>query len=647
MSKHSILRNSVALSPLAMLLCASSALGQQYSTCAAAAAGSATVVPGGTYSGFTTAATTTTLSLACAGSGTPSRCVWFRFVPDQSGSIHLSFCGSSYDTLLSVHTGICPGPNAATAPCNDDSCGTSSELDVTVTAGTVYLIRVAGYNGATGAFTMNVSGYQTPPPPPSSGPDVAIWALTDYANYGTVAGTGVTAFAIGTTSTNYGDAPVDWRDEGVNNKSPVIAQNFYKLTNGRFTPLGQSWLKHGFASTNSGGGPGSCISPPLGGSQLGINCLDTYGSGLNGSQNYLGARSVVNATSGYFPPVTNGSFASGNAIFKRLQVQTADIETTGATYFGEAYYVTYDDACWGNNLNNCTYSQITTPTSTPNNVGTLFRRDPAVLAWGRADPSVVTVNADHTYTLISFGAQGDASSTFPTLPRDNTCRYIVAAKTTDNGNGTWHYEYVVYNHNSDRSAYSLSFRMPAGALVTGEGVSFPRSHSGEPYTNGNWIVDKLPGRLTFKADAGYAASANANAIRWGTMYTFWFDSNVPPITGGQAQIALFKPAYDGSHPSAGGPTGRVAKDLALHAFANALPVPRFCVADVASAGGADGPDGQLTADDVVGYLGKYFANDFSVADVASLGGVGYPDDKVTPDDLVYFLADFFAPVNCN
>ena len=74
----------------------------------------------------------------------------------------------------------------------------------------------------------------------------------------------------------------------------------YRLMSGRFEQIGQSWLKHGFASTNSPG-CGTCVQPPNGGAQLGVGCSDAYGSGLNGSQGNLGPRSQVNPTNGYYP----------------------------------------------------------------------------------------------------------------------------------------------------------------------------------------------------------------------------------------------------------------------------------------------------------------------------------------------------------
>ena len=66
-------------------------------------------------------------------------------------------------------------------------------------------------------------------------------------------------------------------------------------------------------------------------------------------------------------------------------------------------------------------------------------------------------------------------------------------------------------------------------------------------------------------------------------------------------------------------------------------------ADVAGLGGTIGPDGQLTADDIVVFLNAFFAGNTVIADLAALGGAPVPDGAITPDDLVYFLARFFRP----
>ncbi|MGH7132813.1 MAG: GC-type dockerin domain-anchored protein [Phycisphaerales bacterium] len=67
-----------------------------------------------------------------------------------------------------------------------------------------------------------------------------------------------------------------------------------------------------------------------------------------------------------------------------------------------------------------------------------------------------------------------------------------------------------------------------------------------------------------------------------------------------------------------------------------------CTADVAGLGGSIGPDGQLTADDIIVFLGAFFGNDLSVADVAGLGGSVGPDGQLTVDDIILFLGSFFA-----
>lgn len=126
------------------------------------------------------------------------------------------------------------------------------------------------------------------------GPDVTVYSVSGFSNYGAVGG--VRAYSLGTTSCNIGDRPVNWCDSpggcsGLqSNQHPVIAQSVYRLKEGRFEQIGMSWLKHGFLSTNSNAGsscvgPGSqqCTVPPRGGDELGIGCTDTYGSGLNGS----------------------------------------------------------------------------------------------------------------------------------------------------------------------------------------------------------------------------------------------------------------------------------------------------------------------------------------------------------------------------
>ena len=86
--------------------------------------------------------------------------------------------------------------------------------------------------------------------------------------------------------------------------------------------------------------------------------------------------------------------------------------------------------------------------------------------------------------------------------------------------------------------------------------------------------------------------------------------------------------------------------IALRIGSNLVAAPARCnAADVAGLGGSVGPDLQLTADDVVVYLGAFFAGTLSVADIAVLGGAPGADGQLTADDIVYFLGQFFSPCN--
>ncbi len=88
----------------------------------------------------------------CAGAAAVD--VWYSYAPVVSGSVTISLCGSSYDTALAVLDG-CGGTQVG---CNDDSCGLQSVVTANLNAGTTYLIRVAGFGTATGAFTITATG---------------------------------------------------------------------------------------------------------------------------------------------------------------------------------------------------------------------------------------------------------------------------------------------------------------------------------------------------------------------------------------------------------------------------------------------------------------------------------------------------------
>lgn len=119
--------------------------------------GARSVCPGVTYSG-TTAGANNDGSADC-GSSAASPDMWFSYVPRADGEASVSLCGSQYDTVLSVHDS-CPGPNSQEIACDDDSCplGPHSTVTFNAVVGKTYVIRVSGYNGAAGEFSLSLTG---------------------------------------------------------------------------------------------------------------------------------------------------------------------------------------------------------------------------------------------------------------------------------------------------------------------------------------------------------------------------------------------------------------------------------------------------------------------------------------------------------
>lgn len=102
------------------------------------------------YNGSSEGATGSIVS-SCSSNDT--RDVWHKFIPSNTGFHTISLCGSSFDTSLSVYD-ACGG---AELGCNEDVCGLQSELVIELNADQEYLIRVAGYGGETGFYTLLVT----------------------------------------------------------------------------------------------------------------------------------------------------------------------------------------------------------------------------------------------------------------------------------------------------------------------------------------------------------------------------------------------------------------------------------------------------------------------------------------------------------
>jgi hypothetical protein len=503
----------------------------------------------GTFAFNTTAATTGVEGQNEAlcdffGSMVIQRDVWFAWTAPSTDTFDLSSCGgTTMDTKVAVYPGNgCPSTGSALA-CNDDACGPApapyqSSAQFSAVSGNVYTIQFGRYPdgapGASGTFTINV---YVPPPPcsPSVGPDVIVGDITGPDNY--TAASGIDAISLGTVSCNIGTQNVLWIAS--NNLHPVIGGTLYRYSvvngAGRFEQIGQSWLKHGFTALTQNL---CCNCSGQGGAVLGVGCSDPYTAARNGSQGGLGPKYQVNALTGVFTyPPASGTGGTGST-YRRLEyLQTDVILTAGTRYFGEAHYVTQDDATASNQNNNASYRELSATASSFAPAGSTQRMMSAIRAWPVCDPAVV---------LGDVQVAGDGL-------------YVVGYRTTDLGGGQHNYEYAVYNMNGDRSIGSFSVPIPAGVNVTNIGFHDVAYRNGDGNGNVNfagtdWVGNVAGGAITWACET-QGVNNNANAIRWGTTYNFRFDADAAPALV-NATLGLWKTGAPASVTSTvEGPTG--------------------------------------------------------------------------------------------
>ena len=349
------------------------------------------------------------------------------------------------------------------------------------------------------------------------GADVIVGDLPSTSKYGPV-GSEV-AYAVATTSCNIGDVPLNWFAS--TDQHPVISQNLYRVKNGRIEHLGQSWLKHAFAAL-TGSLCGTCQSP--GTSQLlGVGCSDPYTANRNGTHFRLGPKSEVNAATGVFVmPHRDLTNQQDGTLDGRIRVPVADVSPNsnpGASFFIESQYVTPDDTAAGNSTNSTSYREVTVSGSLNLNVsGPTVRMLPAIHAWQAVHPDVELTNID--------------------VPGDG--RIVVGIRTTESGDG-FHTEIAIQNQTSDRCVRSLGVDCCSGS-ISNEGFN-DVDYQFEDYADADWTPSISGSDITWATET-FAENVNANAIRWGTLYSFWFDSEKRPR---DLTLGLFKPGKPDSY----------------------------------------------------------------------------------------------------
>ncbi|MDA1008400.1 MAG: hypothetical protein O2800_05285, partial [Planctomycetota bacterium] len=468
-------------------------------------------------------------SSAPCGAHTMFKSKYWTFTPAEAGSYTFTTCAlATWDTRLAVMN-TCT-PSAGVVACNDDACNYQSSVTATLLAATTYRVVIGGYDGnAFGVGTMNITFGGSGGGGGTGSPDVIVGAIPDVAQYGSVVAGGITimAYAFGTTSCNVGDAQLEWF-AAPDNRHPFIPMNMYRMKAGRFEQIGMGWGKHGFYALQDSL-CGACTASPTG-TYLGVGCSDPYSAGLNGGQFGLGTRSEVNSTTGIFPGTFNAGMPNPPAtIGRRVQVNALDLNPSlnaGATYYAEGHYIHPQDAATNNDNNNASYRATTVGALTGGAyalalTGPTVQQKPAIEAWRTADPTVQLAYVD----VIDDG------------------RFIVACKASNNGNGTWHYEYAIHNLNSNRAARTFSVPLAAGTVVTNVGFKDIDYHSGDPYSSVDWVATTTSNAVTWTG-ATFATTPNGNALRFATLYNFRFDANRAPIAA-NGTLGLFKPGAAG------------------------------------------------------------------------------------------------------
>jgi hypothetical protein len=206
----------------------------------------------------------------------------------------------------------------------------------------------------------------------------------------------------------------------------------------------------------------------------------------------------------------------------------------GATYYAEGQYITPHEYAWCqanptqcnmyNNVSHRRYSVNGTGSPfTFSPVGSTVRQKAAITAW-----------TGSTSVEIKPAPGVDGVGT-------------LAYKVTNPSPGVWHYEYAIYNQNLDRGINSFSVPVGGGTSLSNIGFHAPPQHPGwsQDGTVGNagfsstpWEPVQAGGAITWSSET-FATNQNGNALRWGSLYNYRFDSNRPPTTV-NATIGFFK-----------------------------------------------------------------------------------------------------------
>jgi len=356
---------------------------------------------------------------------------------------------------------------------------------------------------------------------------------------------GAVAVTLATELESGGTADVPWRRKFGgpfppydNDQHPYLVWALYRIAPLSPAPgaptaiemLGQSALKHAFFATNADcfcQGDQILWAPLGGGTHDTVPCTDVYGTGSNNDPNALGPRDELEAHSGLWTssgsffdqdsdgvcdwdrtagPDTNGDdcdeLGFSGPFDRRLAVLESDLATADATYAIDAWYVVRGDV-------------------------DIFD----TMGWRQVAPALV----DEIWTFpletgLAEGSPLEAWVPSAAPPAGSSHEHVdtgvghlsLAARATDLGDGSFHYEYALANHDFDRKVKSFRVPLPPGAIVSNAAFRDLDGSAGS-----DWTITIGSGAVVFEAPG----PIDATALDWGTLFNFRFDADAAPAAG--------------------------------------------------------------------------------------------------------------------
>jgi len=308
---------------------------------------------------------------------------------------------------------------------------------------------------------------------------------------------------------------------------PFLVFNIYRFDGVRFEQIAMSWVKHGVQASQSN----TCgLSCRRFGDRifLGPGCSDVYGVGTNADQRGLGPRSEIDPYTGAFTYEgshfdTEGAQHDHEPLDHLLRVHDDGFDSEvhpGARYFLELQVVAHDDVDHGNSIGYKEFTVLRLPESEwdLHYLEAEARPGSVLNAWHRAEVTEIET------------------------PDGSDGRLVLGSKVTDNDDGTWHYEYALFNLDCSRAVGTFTVPVPEGIAVSNIDFHAPESDA-DGFSNEPWVSSRSEESITWSTQP-FDLDPMANSLRWGALYNFSFDADRAP-GGGSIRLSPHRPIVDG------------------------------------------------------------------------------------------------------